>query len=71
MLIIIIHLLGNMIRKLKSKLLTKLFKEWVEDEWDMELLMMTATLIHNREDVLKQYMESADKPQIIGFGNKK
>ena len=60
-----------MIGKLKSKLLTKLFKEWVADEWDIELLTMTATLIHNREDVLKQYIESANKPQTIGFINKK
>lgn len=60
-----------MIRKLKSKLLTHLFKEWVADEWDIELLGMTAVLIHNRETELKEFLHCAEKPELIGFGNRK
>ena len=60
-----------MIKKLKSKLLTRLFKEWVADEWDIELLGMTAVLIHNRETELKEFLHCAEKPELIGFGNRK
>ena len=63
-------LLGNMIKKLKSKLLTHLFKEWVADEWDMELLTMTATVIHNREEELKQFVNFEPRMEISGFKNK-
>ena len=50
-----------MIQKLKSKLLTYLFNDWVRTETDLETLRLTNTLIKEREIVV-----SGIKP-IIGF----
>ena len=61
----------KIIQKLKSRLLTKLFKEWVNDEYDLELLGMTKQLITIREDELKIYqkgfMSNAIKKAIKVF----
>lgn len=51
----------DMIQKLKSKLLTYLFNDWVRTETDLETLRLTNTLIKQREIVV-----SGIKP-IIGF----
>ena len=51
----------DMIQKLKSKLLTYLFNDWVKTETDLETLRLTNTLIKEREIVV-----SGIKP-IIGF----
>ena len=51
----------DMIQKLKSKLLTYLFNDWVRTETDLETLRLTNTLIKEREIVV-----SGIKP-IIGF----
>lgn len=50
-----------MIQKLKAKLLTYLFNDWVRTETDLETLRLTNTLIKEREIVV-----SGIKP-IIGF----
>ena len=50
-----------MIQKLKSKLLTYLFNDWVRTETDLETLRLTNTLIKQREIVV-----SGIKP-VIGF----
>ena len=38
-----------MIKSLKSKLLTYLFKDWVNKETDVELLSLTQQMLKNRE----------------------
>ena len=50
-----------MMQKLKSKLLTYLFNDWVRTETDLETLRLTNTLIKQREIVV-----SGIKP-VIGF----
>jgi hypothetical protein len=56
-----------MLRKLKSKLLTKLFTEWVKDEWDTELLGLTKSMIHNREQELNWMLHFASRVEVKGF----
>lgn len=51
-----------MISKIKSNLLTYLFKDWLQQENDVELLSLTKQLIDNRIETV----EPARKP-IIGF----
>ena len=51
----------DMVQKLKSKLLTYLFNDWVRTETDLETLRLTNTLIKQREIVV-----SGIKP-VIGF----
>jgi len=51
----------GIIKKVKSKLLTKLFNDWVSTETDLETLRFTNQLIKQREIVV-----SGIKP-IIGF----
>ena len=48
-------------KKLKSKLLTYLFTDWVKNEVDVETLTMTRNMIEYRKNDLVGY-----KPQI-GF----
>lgn len=50
-----------MMQKLKSKLLTYLFNDWVRTETDLETLRLTNTLIKQREITV-----SGIKP-VIGF----
>ena len=50
-----------MIQKLKSKLLTYLFNDWVRTETDLETLRLTNTLIKERE------IEVSGIKPIIGF----
>ena len=52
-----------MIQKLKSKILTYLFNDWVRTETDLETLRLTNTLIKQREIVV-----SGIKP-VMGFRN--
>jgi hypothetical protein len=56
-----------MLRKLKSKLLTKLFTEWVKDEWDTELLGLTKSMIHSREQELNWLLHFASRVEVKGF----
>ena len=50
-----------MIQKLKSKLLTYLFNDWVRTETDLETLRLTNTLIKERE------IEVSGIKPIMGF----
>ena len=50
-----------MFKKLKSKMLTYLFTDWVKNEDDVETLLLTKQMIENRKNVVTGY-----KP-IIGF----
>jgi len=41
-----------MLEKIKSKLLTKLFIEWINDEFDVETLEASKMMIQNRQDTV-------------------
>ena len=56
-----------MINKIKSKLLTYLFMDWVENEYDLETLNLTKGMIHNREVMLKTIIDKVNHKPIIGF----
>jgi hypothetical protein len=50
-----------MIKKLKSKLLTYLFKDWVMNETDLETLQVSKQFIRKRE------IEITGHVPVIGF----
>ena len=56
-----------MIDKIKSKLLTKLFIDWVNDEFDVELLEASKVMIQNRQDQVNYLVAKANPPATIGF----
>ena len=51
----------GLIKKMKSKLLTKLFVEWVRESKDVEALQFSKELISNRMDVVD------NRTRVIGF----
>jgi len=57
----------NIINKLKSKVLTRLFTEWVENEFDLETLKVSRTLITMRETELKRAIDMANRVEFKGF----
>lgn len=56
-----------MLDKIKSKLLTKLFIEWVNDEFDVELLEASKVMIQNRQEHVNFLAAKANPPTPIGF----
>jgi len=50
-----------MLKKIKSKLLTYLFTDWVKTEKDIDLLLMTKKMIDDRKN------EVVGHTPIIGF----
>jgi len=50
-----------MIKKLKSKMLTYLFTDWVKNEEDVETLLLTKQMIENRKNTIVGHTP------IIGF----
>ena len=61
----------RLIEKLESKILTKLFTRWINNEFDIELLQMTKSMINNRETELQTIVGYVTKKEIKGFGNYK
>lgn len=59
----------NKDEKVKSDVLTHLFKEWVDGEFDIELLMMTAGLINARKAELDRILSVVYRNEITGFKN--
>jgi len=59
----------NLLQKIESKILTKLFTRWVNTEYDIELLAMTRTMIHNREVELKTIIDKVNHKPFKGFVN--
>ena len=53
-----------MITKLKSKLLTYLFKDWVKNEYDLETLELTKGMIDNRAIMLKTIIDKVNHKPI-------
>ena len=56
-----------MIGQIKSKLLTYLFNDWVSNEFDLETLQLTKTIIQNRETKIKEITESVNPRPRIGY----
>ena len=56
-----------MLGKIKSKLLTKLFMEWVNDEFDIETLEASKIMIQQRQDTVNTLLDKANPPKPIGF----
>lgn len=56
-----------MIDKIKSKLLTKLFIDWVNQEFDVELLEASKVMIQQRQDIVNTLTDKANPPSPIGF----
>lgn len=54
-----------MFKKLKSNLLTYLFKDWVNTETDLETLQITKSMINRRENIL---IEDVDTSRTIVKG---
>lgn len=55
------------IKKIESKILTKLFMRWVKDEWDIELLQLTAKLIEDRTVSLQRIVDAYNHVEVKGF----
>jgi 6-phosphogluconate dehydrogenase len=58
----------RLFQKLESKILTKLFTRWVDNEFDIELLQMTKHMIESRENELQLIVGYVNKKEIKGFG---
>lgn len=56
-----------MIDKIKSKLLTKLFIDWVNQEFDVELLEASKLMIHQRQEAVNFLIAKSNPPTPIGF----
>lgn len=56
-----------MLDKIKSKLLTKLFISWVNEEFDVELLEASKVMIQNRQEHVNFLSAKANPPKPIGF----
>ena len=54
-------------QRIKSKVLTKLFIEWVRDEWDIDTLIQSRVLIQKRETELKAMIDMSNRFEIRGF----
>ena len=50
-----------MIKKIKSKLLTYLFTDWVKTETDLETIQLTTQILKNRE------IEITGHKPVLGF----
>lgn len=60
----------QLIRKIKSYLLTKLFIDWVNDEFDLESIQVAQSLLTERETFIQTLQDTArDRVEVKGFGN--
>ena len=57
----------RLFQKLESKILTKLFTRWVDNEFDVELLEVTRQMIYNREILVKTMIDKTNYKPILGF----
>ncbi len=55
-----------MFKKLKSNLLTYLFKDWVNTETDLETLHITKSMINRRENILVEDVNTS-RTIVKGF----
>lgn len=55
------------LKKVESKILTKLFMRWIDDEWDLELIQMTKSLLTERENKINTLLHFGNRVEIKGF----
>jgi len=60
-------MIKNLLQKVESKILTKLFMRWIDKEYDLELLAMTRSLIQTKETEIKSIIDLSNKVEIKGF----
>ena len=53
--------------KLKSKVLTYLFKDWVKNEFDIETLEAAKSMITAKELELKYILDKMNHKPVLGF----
>ena len=56
-----------MFKKIKSKLLTRWFTEWVGSEFDLETLEMAKSMIVEKELEIKRLIDVSNRVEIKGF----
>ena len=56
-----------MIKQFKTKLLTKLFINWVNHEFDVETLEVSKVMIQQRQDTINTLVDRATPRTPIGF----
>jgi hypothetical protein len=60
----------QLIRKIKSYLLTKLFIDWVNDEFDLESIQVAQSLLTERETFIQTLQDTVrGRVEVKGFGN--
>ena len=47
--------------------MTYLFKDWVNNEFDLETLQLTKVMISNREYELKWMLDKVNHKPVLGF----
>jgi len=60
-------MIKTLLNKLESKILTKLFLRWVDNEYDLELLSITKGMIQKKEAKIKSMIDLANKVEIKGY----
>jgi len=60
-------MIKNLIQKIESKILTKLFMRWIDNEYDLEILQMTGSMISQKETEIKTLIDTANRVEIKGF----
>tara|TARA_B100000900_G_C20553412_1_gene705723 strand:- start:193 stop:405 length:213 start_codon:yes stop_codon:yes gene_type:complete len=58
-----------MFKKIKSKLLTRWFTEWVDGEFDLETLEIAKSIIVEKELEIKRLIDVSNRVEIKGFRN--
>lgn len=53
--------------KIKSKVLTYLFKDWVKNEFDIETLEAAKSMITAKELELKYILDKMNHKPVLGF----
>ena len=56
-----------MIKGIKNYVLTKLFTDWVKNEFDTETLGMARTMIENKEILIKTIIDTTNRVEIKGY----
>ena len=62
-------MIRKLIERVESKILTKLFLRWVRNEYDLELLELSKSMIVTQENKIKTILDGVGKVEVTGFKN--
>mgnify|MGYP006421439065 CR=1 FL=1 len=62
-------MIRKLIERVESKILTKLFLRWVRNEYDLELLELSKSMIVTQENKIKTILDGMGKVEVTGFKN--